>query len=660
MVPLFGEGVVSAIKFLTTYSNHESTNMKSLVFLSILALCAACVPQGLSTVAPSSTLIATPSSLSTAEPASTSGPAPTITPALFLPSPISIFDVVVDNVAISQQGQIYASGFGTMGVDIRHFAQWDGTKWIALGNGYSTAGDTLVTDGAGHLYTEIMTDSQQSLSNAIMRWDGAKWEDITGNFSVEVDLLKAGRLSSNIPVVALAVDGEDNLYAAGAFFYPSEDHTTEFPMGYVTKWDQETWTVLGKGFDKVNIFALAVNAAGEVYVAGEQPLTPEGNSNYIAQWDGEKWTRINTSMPNISLHLALDKSGLLYAAGQLNTPGGFIVSWDGTDSIIIADRLEGEAPAVFDIAVDANGHLCIGGSFESVNDTPARNIACWDGSTWHALGNGVNKQVDALAFDPSGDLYAVGFFTEAGGLSANHVARWDGETWYALGPVSNDVVVSFIIDSSDGMDDMSACLAANDIYRFVLYQDGRLIKFDGFQYVETRISQAEMDSFLSDIEATGFSSLSGDGDQYIENAAPASFPGTWGGSITVNETTITVTPGQSEYLVEPVTKTLEIIENYRPANVQPYAPESVSLWVFPEESIDLGLANPTPEPPVLNWSVDEINLNDLLTDPAGSKPKVISGEMLSFVMGQVEHTPVVRRVEQNRQNYLVVVCPNID
>jgi hypothetical protein len=126
----------------------------------------------------------------------------------------------------------------------------------------------------------------------------------------------------------------------------------------------------------------------------------------------------------------------------------------------------------------------------------------------------------------------------------------------------------------------------------------------------------------------------------------------------VKEKTIPVTPGQSEVLVEAVTKTLEIIENYRPASVQPYAPESVSLRVFPEESISLGLTNPTPEPPVLKWSADEINLNDLLTDPASSKPTVISGEMLSFVMRQVKHTPLVRRVEQNRQNYLVVVCPN--
>lgn len=225
-------------------------------------------------------------------------------------------------------------------------------------------------------------------------------------------------------------------------------------------------------------------------------------------------------------------------------------------------------------------------------------------------------------------------------------------------PISNDVVISFIIGASDGMDDMSACLAANDIYRFVLYQDGRLIKFNGFQYVETRISQAEMDNFLSEIEATGFSSLSGDGDQYIENSPPPSFIDTWGGSVTVNETTITVTPGQSDYLVEPVTKTLDIIENFKPANLQPYAPESVSLWVFLEESIGLGLANPTPEPPVLKWSIDEINLNELLTDLATSKPKVISGETLSFVMRQVKHIPVVRRVEQNRQNYLIMVCPN--
>jgi hypothetical protein len=54
----------------------------------------------------------------------------------------------------------------------------------------------------------------------------------------------------------------------------------------------------------------------------------------------------------------------------------------------------------------------------------------------------------------------------------------------------------------------------------------------------------------------------------------------------------------------------------------------------------------------------------LLTDLTAShlaafKPKIISGETLSFVMRQVKHIPVVRLVEQNSQNYLVVVCPNL-
>lgn len=85
-------------------------------------------------------------------------------------------------------------------------------------------------------------------------------------------------------------------------------------------------------------------------------------------------------------------------------------------------------------SADTNGQLYISGSFESVNHIPARYIAYWDGSSWHALGEGISKQVNALAFDPVGDLYAVGLFTEAGDRPAHHVARWDGATWHALEP----------------------------------------------------------------------------------------------------------------------------------------------------------------------------------------------------------------------------------
>jgi trimeric autotransporter adhesin len=338
----------------------------------------------------------------------------------------------MDNVAIGPQGQLYATGFGAYGNDLRNFAQWDDTNWIALGSGFQTASNALALDSPGHLYAQIPKDSEQGLTTAMIRWDGARWEDITGNFSIAVDALKTGRVSSNIPGMALAVDGEDNLYAAGSFYYPNADHTAELPMGYVAKWDKETWTVLGQGFDKVNIYALAVSSSGQVYVSGEQPGT-----GFIAQWDGETWTPIGTSKLSSCLSiksLAVDKTGGLYASCTWSEAGELIFYWDGTDWITISDQLQGEAPAIFDMAVDANGHLYIGGSFESVSGIPAQNIAYWDGSLWHALGTGVNQPVNALAVAPSGELFAVGAFTRAGDLPVHYVVRWDGKTWHALGP----------------------------------------------------------------------------------------------------------------------------------------------------------------------------------------------------------------------------------
>lgn len=419
--------------------------MKSLVFLFILILCAACVPQGLPRFEPSPTPVATQPFIAATTPASPSfrietitpiplHPSPTpikmTTPTIFIPSPTPVFKILIDNVAIDQQGQIYASGFGE-GNDRRHYAQWTGEYWIELGNGFQTAGNTLAPDGAGYLYIESMMDSEHGTATAVMRWNGSRWEDITGNFNFVVDELKAGRVSSNIPVTAMAVDGDDNLYATGMFYYSTVDYPYEIPMGYVAKWDQQTCTVLGQGLDRINIYGLAVSSDGHIYVSGEQPATPEGNNCFIAQWEGGKWMERNTGdLYTCSRGLVVDKSGRVFIAGESSAGGEFVAYWDNTNWITITDQLLG---GVYDMAVDPDGHLCIGGDFTSVSNIPAQNIACWDGKSWYPLGVGVNERVFALAFAPSGELYAVGYFTEAGGLPAYHAARWDGVRWHALG-----------------------------------------------------------------------------------------------------------------------------------------------------------------------------------------------------------------------------------
>src|SRR5262245_31423531 len=80
---------------------------------------------------------------------------------------------------------------------------------------------------------------------------------------------------------------------------------------------------------------------------------------------------------------------------------------------------------VFAAVVDASGNLYIGGDFIVAGNVVANRIAKWNGSTWTALGSGMNGRVRALAVLGS-DLYAAGDFTTAGGVSANYIAKWNG------------------------------------------------------------------------------------------------------------------------------------------------------------------------------------------------------------------------------------------
>ena len=62
---------------------------------------------------------------------------------------------------------------------------------------------------------------------------------------------------------------------------------------------------------------------------------------------------------------------------------------------------------------------------------PAHYIARWNGSTWSAVGSGMDDIVHTLTIFGE-DLYAGGSFAYAGGTPASYIARWDGSSWSAL------------------------------------------------------------------------------------------------------------------------------------------------------------------------------------------------------------------------------------
>jgi hypothetical protein len=99
--------------------------------------------------------------------------------------------------------------------------------------------------------------------------------------------------------------------------------------------------------------------------------------------------------------------------------------------------------------VDGSGNLYIGGSFTWAGAVNANQVVKWDGSSWSALGSGINDVVLALAVSGS-DLYAGGRFTMAGGKAATNIAKWDGSSWSALGPgISYYMVCALAVSGSD-------------------------------------------------------------------------------------------------------------------------------------------------------------------------------------------------------------------
>src|SRR5437773_1572514 len=86
------------------------------------------------------------------------------------------------------------------------------------------------------------------------------------------------------------------------------------------------------------------------------------------------------------------------------------------------------------LAVLPNGDLAAGARSATAGGVGANTGARWNGSTWAALGAGMNGQVSALAVLPNGDLVAGGYFTTAGGVAnTRSIARWNGSTWAPLG-----------------------------------------------------------------------------------------------------------------------------------------------------------------------------------------------------------------------------------
>lgn len=302
--------------------------------------------------------------------------------------------------------------------------------WAAIGNADDsiteiraivTVGTKVIFGGAINRIGGVNTGTS---SGAIGIYDTA-----TGSWTVK-------GMSFFNSVYSMAVLGTD-IYIGG----------TGSGSGYVVKYDTLTnaldLAVSGLsadigGFDFGHCYALAVIGT-DLYAGGNFDDAAGTPVNNIAVYDtvGETWSALSGGGAN-NLVLALAVSGSdLIIGGAFTTLGGVSCSrvgkWNGSSFIAMGAGLDAGVRAL----VVEGLNIIAGGTFTG-------KIAKWDGVSWSVLGGGVNAQVWGLAVYLT-DIYAVGDFTDVG----NHIAVYSGGGWRELETGLNDNAYAVALVNDD-------------------------------------------------------------------------------------------------------------------------------------------------------------------------------------------------------------------
>lgn len=432
----------------------------------------------------------------------------------------TVYDIAVDG------GRVYASGSftGADELDLNEIAVWEGIAWEPIGRaarngvdsvvksiaaadgevyvagGFKTAGPVAAAGLAlfdvrmqswtplnrrsasfggvnGPVYAVALTPEYlyvggqfssvgPVLTNSLARWNRAtgSWSPLGGGIALDPSI-PTSRLPS---IRAIAVD-DSIVYVAGRF-----DFAGGVRANNVARWAGQVygtgWTALGEGigpnaqggaYDSVStVFAIAARE-GMVYVGGEFILAGGEQANRIAKWDDvrREWESLGGGIGGSSFNTRVNaitiRGNDVYVGGTFPTAGderaANIARFDGTSWQALG---KGVNNAVYALTVDNFGRLFAGGDFTTAGGQPAQYIAQWDGSSWSSVGSGFSSAVFALDASPNG-VYAGGRFRIAGAELTNNIARWDGSSWQTLGSgvqgdeLGTPSVFSIAVDGDD-------------------------------------------------------------------------------------------------------------------------------------------------------------------------------------------------------------------
>ena len=352
-------------------------------------------------------------------------------------------------------GKVYVGGSFNRagGVDVQNLALWDGEKWSGIGDGLAGEvrkialhGDTLYA-----LRERPAPLPPNDAGGLVFQWDGNAW----------TDLLKSSGLSTR-RIYDIMLDREGRLFVGGG-----QHDTTgapENPKFYASSFrDSRTgrWQLLSDSGTSYAGYMTQFTQTqdGTIYVL--VPFNGSLNRPDLYVLQDTLWVKIENSQLRDPGYLAPEFNAMIASPnGDLFVTGRYIDSasgepvndiarWDGTRWHPLGDGLSYGGNA---LAWDRE-ELIVGGTFTFAGDEPALGIASWNGSRWKRVGDGVSgggkATMQTITVAPDDMVYVGGSFNRIGREGANHIAQWDGARWEGLGK-GVDLAPTALLRTSNG------------------------------------------------------------------------------------------------------------------------------------------------------------------------------------------------------------------
>ena len=350
------------------------------------------------------------------------------------------FDAVVRSISVSPGGTMYAVGdFSKSGTTpMIRIASWNGSAWAALGSGLSGGSNPIVSAVRVHSDGRVLaagkfTSAGETAVANIASWDGAGWQ----------------ALGAGVPAaVSSLLEMADGSIVATGYFQPPNQTIPPIIAVPALIWDGSAWQQTAE-FDARGVTTSLELEDGSLFLAG----------GALGKWNGTNMAALSAG-PSFGspVHtwgaaFTTDLDGNLIAGGFFSSAAGErvnnIARWDGVEWTGLGEGVTGSPntnPAcIYTLATLPNGNIIAGGEFIQAGNAPAPNIARWDGTQWHPIGDGFNQAVRALAVLSNGDLIAGGSFSKSGSMDVARVARWDGVQWSPLGPGFSGTVLALAL-----------------------------------------------------------------------------------------------------------------------------------------------------------------------------------------------------------------------